>query len=279
MQLLRLLFLASVQLWVSNAQGVVSNCQIMNIAPNDINGFAQCGYGSLSAGCVCCGGPQGDVACQSPTETCTMGISDYYCVESPGYTTSSCASSGQVTCGTICMPVGGSCCPSGIQYCLVGFSCDSQNNCIENSSPPTSTSEFAATSTTESTTESTATSHTSATQSVAGAVNVSSASTWPWNPIQLIDNKRQRQSPVTRPPQQCRLVVLTRQQVHCWYSRIVSKQMHYFHVDCGYGFWPLVLWHSKLYCIKFGVLTLFGGFRCLVTWLRNFSRSCDLAMS
>ena len=219
MQLLRLLFLASVQLWVSNAQGVVSNCQIMNIAPNDINGFAQCGYGSLSAGCVCCGGPQGDVACLSPIETCTMGISDYYCVESPGYTTSSCASRCQVTCGTICMPVGGSCCPSGIQYCPVGFSCDSQNNCIENSSPPTSMTEFATEpttepttgTTTESTTESTATSHTSATQSVAGAVNVSSASTWPWNTIQLMDNKRQRQSPVTRPPQQCRLVVLTRQ--------------------------------------------------------------------
>ena len=183
MRLLRLLFLASAQLWVSNAQAVVSVCQIMDIPPTDINGLAQCGYGSLTAGCVCCGGPQGDVACLSPIETCTLGTTDWYCVESPGYTTSSCASYGWVICGTVCMPVGGSCCPSGIQYCPVGFSCDSQNMCVESSSPPTSTTEFLAKSTTESPTESTATAHSSTTGSVAGSLTVSYASTWPWNTI------------------------------------------------------------------------------------------------
>jgi hypothetical protein len=139
MQLLRLLFLASVQVWVSNAQAVVSVCQIMDITPNSINGLVQCGSGSLTFGCVCCGGPQGDVGCLSPIETCTMGVLDYYCVKSPGYTTTSCASEGLANCGTVCMPIGGSCCPSGIQYCPAGFSCDSQNMCVENSQVPTPT--------------------------------------------------------------------------------------------------------------------------------------------
>jgi len=163
MQLLPLFFLASVQLWVSNAQAVVSVCQIMPITPNDINGLIQCGSGSLTSGCVCCGGPHGDVGCLSPIETCTMGSYDYYCVESPGYTTTSCASEGWANCGTVCMPIGGSCCPSGIQYCPVGFSCDSQNICVENSGSSTGTT----------------TAHTSTTGSVTGSLTVSSAGTWP----------------------------------------------------------------------------------------------------
>ena len=200
MQVLRLLFLASVQLWVSNAQAVVSVCQIMPITANNINGLIPCGYGSLTFGCVCCGGRGGNVGCLSPIETCTMGVLDYYCVKSPGYTTTSCASEGLANCGTVCMPIGGSCCPSGIQYCPAGFSCDSQNMCVENSQVPTpttkSTTAYASTKSTTSLTTTkgnqvtvsnsgspagTTTAHTSTTGSVAGSVTVSSADTLPWN--------------------------------------------------------------------------------------------------
>ena len=203
MQLLRLLFLASVQVWVSNAQAVVSVCQIMDITPNSINGLIQCGYGSLTFGCVCCGGPQGDVGCLSPIETCTMGALDYYCVKSPGYTTTTCASAGLANCGTGCMPIGASCCPNGIDNCSVGFSCDSQNLCVASSPLPTPTTESTttATSTTSTSTKSTTsltttngnqvtvsnngspagttTAHTSTTASVAGSSTVSSSGTWP----------------------------------------------------------------------------------------------------
>jgi len=198
MQLLRLLFLASVQLWVSNAQAVVSVCQIMDITPNSINGLIQCGYGSLTFGCVCCGGPQGDVGCLSPVETCTMGVLDYYCVKSPGYTTTTCASAGLANCGTGCMPIGASCCPNGIDNCSVGFSCDSQNLCVASSPLPTPTTESTTTSTSTKSTTSltttngnqvtvsnngspagTTTAHTSTTASVAGSSTVSSSGTWP----------------------------------------------------------------------------------------------------
>ena len=196
MQLLRLLFLAPLQLWLSNAQAVVSECQILDITPNSINGLVKCGYGSLTSGCVCCGGPQGDVDCMSLIETCTLGSRDYYCMESPGYTTTSCAFEGSTSCGTICMPIGGSCCPSGTQYCPVGFSCDSQNMCVDNSPLSTPTAKSTTTSiSTKSTTSltttkgnqitssnggspaGTTTAHTSTTISLAGSQTVSSAVT------------------------------------------------------------------------------------------------------
>lgn len=147
MQLLSMLFLVSVQLLVSNAQAVVSVCQIMPIVANNINNLVPCGYGSLTFGCVCCGGETG---CLSPIETCTVDPNSHihYCVRSPGYTIPpSCAAQGLATCGNYCLPIGGSCCPSKTQYCPAGSSCDSQNKCVENSPLPTPSTKSTTTST------------------------------------------------------------------------------------------------------------------------------------
>ena len=128
-----------------------------------LNGLAPCGYGSLTAGCVCCPNADGKTACLSLIQKCVPGLDDgYICVNNSEYT-SSCASGGLANCGTGCMPSGATCCSGQNDWFPAGYRCGTTFDCIPDtlsSSSSRSSSPAAAFTLSPSTTKATATSPT-----------------------------------------------------------------------------------------------------------------------